>query len=217
MLAEFIATAATGASLAMDAFSVSICIGLCHDRISAKNVLTVGGAFGFFQFFMPLLGGVIAGGLSGFFSTWTPWIAAALIVWVAVNMIREAASGGEDDCSSMTITLRSMTVLSFATSLDALAVGFSIESTGGSAMSLAVLAGIITFALSAFRQEGRIRRRRRPADYSCADNFAGAVKNHIYKYNKNSADSDRRPTIRKFRIIQICGFFMINLISERRP
>ena len=146
MLAEFIATAATGASLAMDAFSVSICIGLCHDRISAKNVLTVGGAFGFFQFFMPLLGGVIAGGLSGFFSTWTPWIAAALIVWVAVNMIREAASGGEDDCSSMTITLKSMTVLSFATSLDALAVGFSIESTGGSAMSLAVLAGIITFA-----------------------------------------------------------------------
>ena len=133
MLAEFIATAATGASLAMDAFSVSICIGLCHDRISAKNVLTVGGAFGFFQFFMPLLGGVIAGGLSGFFSTWTPWIAAALIVWVAVNMIREAASGGEDDCSSMTITLKSMTVLSFATSLDA----------------LAVLAGIITFALSA--------------------------------------------------------------------
>ena len=64
-------------------------------------------------------------------------------------MIREAASGGEDDCSSMTITLRSMTVLSFATSLDALAVGFSIESTGGSALSLAVLAGIITFALSA--------------------------------------------------------------------
>ena len=148
MLAEFIATAATAASLAMDAFSVSICIGLCHDRISAKNVLTVGGAFGFFQFFMPLVGGVIAGGLSGFFSTWTPWLAAALIVWVAVNMIREAA-GGEEDCSSMTITLKSMTVLSFATSLDALAVGFSVASTGGSALSLAVLAGVITFALSA--------------------------------------------------------------------
>lgn len=149
MLAEFIATAATGASLAMDAFSVSICIGLCHERISAKNVLTVGGAFGFFQFFMPLAGGEIAEHLSGFFNSWTPWLAAALIVWVAVNMIREAAGGGEDDCSSMTITLNSMTVLSFATSLDALAVGFSIESTGGSALSLAVLAGIITFALSA--------------------------------------------------------------------
>ncbi|OUO94262.1 manganese efflux pump MntP family protein [Cloacibacillus sp. An23] len=147
MLAEFIATAATGASLAMDAFSVSICIGLCHDRISAKNVLTVGGAFGLFQFFMPLAGGVIAGRLSGFFNSWTPWLAAALIVWVAVNMIREAGKEGED--CSMTITLKSMTVLSFATSLDALAVGFSIESTGGSAMSLAVLAGIITFALSA--------------------------------------------------------------------
>lgn len=148
MFAEAIATAATGASLAMDAFSVSICIGLCHERMSAKNVLIVGGAFGFFQFFMPLLGGAAAGWLSGFFSSWTPWIAAALIAWVAVNMIREA-SGGDDGCQSMTVTLKSMTVLSFATSLDALAVGFSIESTGGSAFSLAVLAGIITFALSA--------------------------------------------------------------------
>ena len=55
MLAEFIATAATGASLAMDAFSVSICIGLCHDLISEMFVLTVGGGLGFFQYFMPLL------------------------------------------------------------------------------------------------------------------------------------------------------------------
>lgn len=148
MLAEFIAAAATGASLAMDAFSVSICIGLCHERISAKNVLTVGGAFGIFQFFMPLAGGEIAEHLSGFFNSWTPWLAAALIVWVAVNMIREARKESGEECC-MTITLKSMTVLSFATSLDALAVGFSIESTGGSAMSLAVLAGVITFALSA--------------------------------------------------------------------
>ncbi len=147
MLAEFIATAATAASLAMDAFSVSICMGLCHDSVSVGNVLAVGGAFGIFQFFMPLLGGDVAEHLSGFFNSWTPWRAAALIVCVAVNMIREA--GGDNDDCSMTITLKNMTLLSFATSLDALAVGFSIASTGGSAMSLSILAGIITFSLSA--------------------------------------------------------------------
>ena len=41
-------------------------------------------------------------------------------------------------------------MLALATSLDALAVGFSIESTGGSALTLAVLAGIITLSLSIF-------------------------------------------------------------------
>ena len=50
----------------------------------------------------------------------------------------------------MTVTLKNVVMLAFATSLDALAVGFSIESTGGSALILAILAGIITFSLSIF-------------------------------------------------------------------
>ena len=138
----------TSASLAMDAFSVSICIGLCHDGLKRREALILGSAFGGFQFLMPLLGGEIAEHLSGFFDRWTPWIAAALILWVAINMIREACQpDGEEKCC-MTITLKNVVVLAVATSLDALAVGFSIESTGGSAFLLAVLAGVITFTLS---------------------------------------------------------------------
>lgn len=149
MFGEYLALTATAASLAMDAFSVSICIGLCQERLRRREALILGAAFGFFQFFMPLLGGEIAEHLSGFFDAWTPWIAAALIIWVAINMIREARDcGGGESC--MTVTLKSVTLLAFATSLDALAVGFSIESTGGSALTLALLAGVITFSLSIF-------------------------------------------------------------------
>lgn len=145
--ATLAAETATAASLAMDAFSVSICIGLCHEKLTLRQALIPASAFGIFQFFMPLTGGEIAEHMGNFFGNWTPWVAAALIVWVAVNMIREAHSdSGEEEF--MAITASSITVLAFATSLDALAVGFSIKSMGGSALRLATLAGIITFTLS---------------------------------------------------------------------
>ena len=142
--------AATAASLAMDAFSVSICIGLCRGRLLLREALILGCAFGFFQFFMPLAGGEAAEHLSALLDNkWTPWIAAALIIWVAVNMIRDAG-GGEERESYMSVTPKNVAILAFATSLDALAVGFSISSTGGSALLLALLAGAITFSLSFF-------------------------------------------------------------------
>ncbi len=141
---------ATAASLAMDAFSVSICLGLCHGNLRMRQAIILGGTFGFFQFFMPLLGAEIAEHLSGFFDIWTPWIAAGLIIWVALNMIKDAYSGEDKTNSCMDITLHNVIIMAFATSLDALAVGFSISSTGGSAWELAIYAGIITFALSVF-------------------------------------------------------------------
>lgn len=142
--------AATAASLAMDAFSVSICIGLCRGRLPLREALILGCAFGFFQFFMPLAGGEAAEHLSALLDNkWTPWIAAALIIWVAVNMISDAG-GVEERESYMSVTPKNVAILAFATSLDALAVGFSISSTGGSALLLALLAGAITFSLSFF-------------------------------------------------------------------
>ena len=62
-------------------------------------------------------------------------------------MIKEAYKG-EDSDSCMVITFKNVIILAFATSLDALAVGFSVSSTGGSAWLLAAAAGVITFALS---------------------------------------------------------------------
>ena len=143
--------AATAAALAMDAFSVSICIGLSHEKLSLRDALTLGGAFGLFQFFMPLAGGSAAAGAGALLGGCAPWAAAALIVWIAVNMIREAGSGGGHDKKTlMSVTFRNVVILAFATSLDALAAGFSVRITGGSALLLAVLAGIITFSLSFF-------------------------------------------------------------------
>lgn len=150
MMANSFNYLAIAASIAMDAFSVSICIGLCHDNLRSRQAMILAGSFGFFQFVMPLIGAEIAEHISGFFASWTPWVASGLIVWVAFNMIKEAYTGNDKNDSCMSITLRNVTILAFATSLDALIVGFSIKSSGGSAWGLAVSAGIITFFLSFF-------------------------------------------------------------------
>ena len=147
MTVEYLPVLATAVSLAMDAFSVSICIGLCQENLRFRDALSLGVAFGIFQFLMPLIGAEGAEHLKGFLNAWTPWIAAGLIVWVALNMIKEAWENDSGKESTMSVTFRNVIVLAFATSLDALAVGFSIQSTGGSAWLLAIAAGLVTFVL----------------------------------------------------------------------
>ena len=143
-----LSTLATAASIAMDAFSVSVCMGICHGDLDRRDALTLGGAFGISQFGMPLLGALIAANMTGLLNSWAPWIGAALIIWVALSMIREAYLGKDKTNSCMNITLMNVLILAFATSLDELIVGFSIKSSGGSALLLAFSAGVITFLLS---------------------------------------------------------------------
>ncbi|MDO4988368.1 MAG: manganese efflux pump MntP family protein [Synergistes sp.] len=145
---KFTETFLTASSLAMDALSVSICIGLAHTKLKRSEWLALGFAFGGFQFFMPLVGGFVAKGISGFFSVWTPWIAAALLIYVGANMIREAFCEKDEENCRMAVTFKNVIMLAFATSIDALIVGFSTESSGGSAMLLAIIAGVVTFGLS---------------------------------------------------------------------
>lgn len=47
---------AIAVALAMDAFAVSICIGIKNKKITGRNLLKVSSSFGFFQAFMPIIG-----------------------------------------------------------------------------------------------------------------------------------------------------------------
>lgn len=144
---SFFVIQATASSLAMDAFSISVCVGLASPCSKLKNGLIMGCVFGLFQFLMPLAGAFLAGSLTGFLNSWAQWIAALLIVFVAIKVIVETYKQGPS-CQALEVNAKNMLVIGLATSLDALAVGFSIKSAGGSALLLAVSAGIITFALS---------------------------------------------------------------------
>lgn len=138
---------ATATSLAMDTLSVSICIGMAKPNMKIRNGVIFGGVFSLFQFTMPLVGGVFASQLSGFLSEWTPRISSALIIFIALRMIYESRKHGVS-CPSLNVSIRNLALLGLATSLDALAVGFSIKNASGSVLALAILSGVITFVTS---------------------------------------------------------------------
>ncbi len=113
-------------ALAMDCFSVAICIGMAQKRFAWKAFLKTGFFFGFFQAAMPLIGWVASAWAGTMLENVSHFIAFALLAFIGIRMLREAFSK-DDDCSrSFDVgSWRTLIVLSVATSIDSLAVGIS--------------------------------------------------------------------------------------------
>lgn len=141
--------------LAMDAFAVSICKGLAIRKISTKDYLLCGVWFGSFQTIMPLLGYIAGSTFERWIRIVGAWVAFILLMFIGVNMIREAFSSEEELTPGMDI--RTMFMLAVATSIDALAVGVTfvavpveIIGIGGiyNVLIAVIIIGIVTFIIS---------------------------------------------------------------------
>lgn len=112
-------------ALSMDAFAVSIGLGSKPQYSSPKLALQCGLYFGLFQGAMPFIGYLSGKGAMVWIGTYAPWVAFALLMFIGGKMIYEALSEGveEDIC---VITHRVMLMLAIATSLDAIAAGFTL-------------------------------------------------------------------------------------------
>ena len=137
-----------GVSLAMDAFAVSVCKGLAMKKLSVKNMLIVGLYFGLFQAGMPLLGYLLGSAFREIVEKIDHWIAFGLLVFIGINMIREAGKD-EDDASDGRLDVKTMLLLAVATSIDALAVGVTFAFFPVQFYLSVLIIGVITFALSA--------------------------------------------------------------------
>ena len=110
-------------SLAMDAFSVSICGSLALAPSSRfAGAVKFGAWFGAFQFLMPVIGYWTAYWAVEYIEAYDHWIAFFLLLYIGINMIREA---GEDAEVIESYGVKRMFLLAVATSIDALAVGVS--------------------------------------------------------------------------------------------
>jgi len=133
--------------LAMDAFAVSIGIGSKMTTISLKERLQVAGYFGGFQAIMPLIGFLAGTGMAGWIGEWDHWIAFLLLLLIGGKMIYEAFHEGvvEALCG---LSHRMLFTLAIATSIDALAAGFTLPLLDAPAWLSVSTIGVITFALS---------------------------------------------------------------------
>ena len=135
-------------ALAMDAVAVSLAMGLQLRRPSWRDALLVAAMFGLFQGAMPVLGWVLAFWFADAVSAATPWIAFGLLALIGAKMIWESFAADEDEHTPPAVTLRSVTPLAIATSIDAAAVGVTFGVLEVAVAPAVVLIGVVTFALS---------------------------------------------------------------------
>ena len=137
----------TAVGLSMDAFAVAMCKGLSMRRFRIRNAVLVGVYFGVFQALMPLIGYFVGINFAGYIEAFDHWIAFALLVFLGIRMAYE--SFGDADEANDALDFETMLVLSVATSIDALAAGFSFAVLKINIFSAVAAIGAITFALSA--------------------------------------------------------------------
>ena len=144
MIMQILELIIIGLSLAMDAFSASICKGLNQHQINFKNSLIVALYFGLFQAIMPLIGYKL-GNIFSNKVTINYYIAFFILLIIGITMIKDAY---EEKNSNPQITFREMFFLSLATSIDALIVGISFAFLKTNIFFSILIIGIITFILS---------------------------------------------------------------------
>jgi putative Mn2+ efflux pump MntP len=139
--------------LSMDAFAVAVCKGLSTKELRIRHAVMTGLFFGGFQAFMPLVGYLLGAQFKVYITAVDHWIVFALLSLIGLNMIRESRHGScENPFGSSTgnsFGIKSMLMLSVATSIDALAVGVSFAFLHVEIIRAVFLIGVTTFILSA--------------------------------------------------------------------
>lgn len=142
-------------ALAMDAFAVAVVTGVRLGSVTGRQVFRLCFHFGLFQALMPVAGWILGLSVRDFIEAWDHWAAFALLAFIGVNMLREAASGKEEGTAEKSGPAAdptrglSLLMLSVATSIDALAVGLSFSLLNIPVSFPAVVIGVVCCALSA--------------------------------------------------------------------
>jgi len=132
-------------ALSMDAFAVSIGLG---SKGNTRGLgLKAGMFFGTFQALMPFIGYLGGKGVLGWVDAYSHWIAFGLLALIGAKMIYEGLHEGiEEDIAA--ITNKMMLVLAVATSIDAMAAGFSLTLLDINVYLACLIIGVTTFAFS---------------------------------------------------------------------
>ena len=145
---SFITIIILAVGLGVDAFSVDIGIGASNDKKSWAPVLRLAAAFGIFQFIMPIIGWLAGLTVVEIIASFDHWIAFSLLTLVGGKMIWEGFEKESDEEKADQTRGWPLLLLSIATSIDALAVGFSFSVLKNPILFPALIIGIICFVMT---------------------------------------------------------------------
>jgi putative Mn2+ efflux pump MntP len=110
-----------------------------------KQALVIALFFGVFQGGMTIIGWLLGIPIQNIVSKFAPWIAFILISIIGIKMIYESFL---DDKPKSEFSLKEISILAVATSIDAFVVGISFAIIKIPVISPAIIIGLITFILS---------------------------------------------------------------------
>jgi len=134
--------------LSMDAFAVSITLGLSARKPKLKEFLMPGLYFGFFQALMPLIGYFAGINFANKIQNSDHWAAFILLGVIGGKMIKDGFSKKEDKVNENPYIAGTMLLLAIATSIDALAVGITFAFFKVNIFSAIIIIGLTTFCIS---------------------------------------------------------------------
>jgi putative Mn2+ efflux pump MntP len=134
--------------LSMDAFAVSITLGLATEKLKIRESLIPGLYFGIFQALMPLIGYFAGINFASKIQHFEHWVAFALLGFIGGKMIKDSFSKEEDKVEENPFKFVKMLLLAVATSIDALAVGITFSFFKINIFMAIAIIGATTFFIS---------------------------------------------------------------------
>ncbi|MGW8169971.1 MAG: manganese efflux pump MntP [Sulfurovaceae bacterium] len=134
-------------ALSMDAFAVSIGLGSKMKKDVKPLAIKAGLFFGFFQMIMPAVGYLGGVGLNQYINEYDHWIAFGLLFLIGAKMIYESFGENIEDEIAM-ISNKIMLTLAIATSIDAMAAGFTLNLFALNIYLSLLMIGVTTFVFS---------------------------------------------------------------------
>lgn len=133
--------------LSMDSFAVSVANGLAIRDLNVKRILTISFLLALFHALMPLIGWFAGIGIERYIREFDHWVAFLLLSLIGVKMMYEGfkKNGITRDSELKILTLIGQ---SFATSIDAFAIGISFALLNLSIVTPVLIIGLITFIVS---------------------------------------------------------------------
>ena len=159
---EMIEVVLLAIALAMDAFAVAIGLGAKSQKQSPAYILRLAVYaalyFGVAQGVMPLIGYLLGAVLLGWLATAAPWIGGGILILLGAKMLYEALNGeieavlenSFDENIQEKINHRMMFTLAIATSIDAMAAGFTLNLLALNAWLACFIIAIITAGFGFF-------------------------------------------------------------------
>ena len=137
MLMPYLTIILISLSLAMDAFTISIVDGLSMKGLTKSKMIFICAMLGLFQGLLPLIGHFIGLSFIKYIEDYDHWVSLALLSLIGLKMIYDGTKEvidkkkGKEEIKEHTFTYKLVIFQAIATSIDAFAVGITLESSVG--------------------------------------------------------------------------------------